>query len=284
VTGSRTALFGLLGSPVDHSLSPAMMTAAFEARAMDAVYLAFDVGPAALATAVTGLRALGARGANVTTPHKETIVPLLDELAPSARAAGAVNTIVCEAGRWIGHNTDGVGFVEALREAHVDPRGGHAVLLGAGGAARAVAAGLAEAGVSSITVAARSATRAADLLASLRALHPAPTFRATGIDDATTFDGHTTLVVHCTPAGMTGGPDGEALAAALPLATLARTATVVDLVYQPRETPLLRTAASHGLRALSGLPMLLHQGAAAFALWTGHAAPVEVMRRALGVL
>jgi shikimate dehydrogenase len=281
VTSATSALYGLLGSPVEHSLSPAMMTAAFGARAMDAVYLAFEVRPDALGAAVAGLRVLGARGLNVTLPHKETVVPLLDELASSARTVGAVNTIVVERGRLIGHNTDASGFVEALREAEADPLGGHAVLLGAGGAARAVAAGLARAGAASITIAGRAEARAQEIVTSLRARSPGPVFRATSLESDALCDARTTLLVNCTPAGMDGGPDGDALAASLPLDELPASATVVDLVYRPLETPLLARAEARGVATLGGLTMLLHQGAAAFHLWTGRVAPLDAMRRAL---
>lgn len=281
MTTATTALYGLLGSPVEHSLSPAMMTAAFDARAIDAAYLAFDVRPDGLAAAVAGLRTLGARGVNVTLPHKEAVVPLVDELASSARAVGAVNTIVNERGRLVGHNTDASGFVEALREAGADPRDGHAVLLGAGGSARAVAAGLARAGASSITIAGRAVARAQQIAEALAAQHPGPRLRAASLEAAGLCEPQTSLVVNCTPAGMQGGPDGDALAAGVPLHALARDAVVVDLVYRPSETPLLRRAAGQGLRTVGGLTMLLHQGAAAFQLWTGRAAPLEAMRRAL---
>ena len=281
MTTATTALYGLLGSPVEHSLSPAMMTAAFGARAIDAAYLAFDVRPDGLAAAVAGLRTLGARGVNVTSPHKEAVVPLLDELASSARSVGAVNTIVNERGRLVGHNTDASGFVEALREAGADPLDGHAVLLGAGGSARAVAAGLARAGASSITIAGRAVARAQQIADALSAQQPGPRFRAASLEAAGLCEPQTSLVVNCTPAGMEGGPDGDALAAGVPLDALPRSAVVVDLVYRPAETPLLRRAAGQGLRTLGGLTMLLHQGAAAFHLWTGRAAPLEAMRRAL---
>ncbi len=281
MTSATTALYGLLGSPVEHSLSPAMMTAAFGARAMDAVYLAFEVRPDGLSGALAGLRALGARGLNITLPHKEAVVPLLDDLASSARTVGAVNTIVCDRGRLVGHNTDASGFVEALREAEADPLGAHAVLLGAGGAARAVAAGLARAGAATITIAGRAAARAEEIAGSLRERQGGPSFRATTLEDARLCGPDTTLLVNCTPAGMDGGPDGGALAASLPLDALSTGAFVVDLVYQPLETPLLARAQARGLRTLGGLTMLLHQGAAAFHLWTGRVAPLDAMRRAL---
>jgi shikimate dehydrogenase len=281
VTTATTRLYGLLGSPVEHSLSPAMMTAAFGARAMDAEYLAFDVRPDALRVALDGLRALGVRGLNVTIPHKGAIVPMLDDLASSARTVGAVNTIVCDRGRLVGHNTDASGFVLALREAEADPLGAHAVLLGAGGAARAVAAGLARAGAASITIAGRAAARAEEIVVALREAHPEPTFRAVSLGSDALCAPETTLLVNCTPGGMDGGPDGAALAASLSLEALGPKAVVIDLVYRPLETPLIEAAQARRLATLSGLTMLLHQGAAAFELWTGRSAPVDAMRRAL---
>lgn len=278
---TATTLFGLLGSPVEHSLSPAMMTAAFEAHAIDAAYLAFEVLPDALPAAVSGLRALGARGVNVTNPHKEAVVPLLDALSSAARAIGAVNTIVFDRGRLVGHNTDASGFVEALCEAGADPRRGRAVLLGAGGAARAVAAGLARAGAAAITVAGRARARAEQVVTSLRHAHPGVAWHAASLGEADFVDEQTTLLANCTPAGLDGGPEGDALAAAVPLSLLPASAVVVDLVYRPVETPLLRAAAGRGLAAVGGRAMLVHQGAAAFQLWTGRSAPLAAMRRAV---
>jgi len=281
MTTATTALYALIGSPVEHSLSPAMMTAAFDACAIDAAYLPFDVRPNALATAIAGLRALGARGFNVTVPHKEAVLPLLDELATSARAVGAANTVVIERGRLTGHNTDASGFVEALREAESDPMGAQAVLLGAGGAARAVAAGLARAGASSITIAGRAESRAEQAVSALGEVHAAPAWRATSLASSGLCAADTTLLVNCTPAGMQGGPDGASLVAGLALDALPVGAVVVDLVYGRRDTPLLAAARARGLRAIDGLTMLLHQGAAAFELWTGRAPPLDVMRRSL---
>ena len=248
-----------------------MMTAAFGARAIDAEYLAFDVRP----------DALGARGFNVTVPHKETILPLLDELSTSARAVGAANTVVIDHGRLTGHNTDASGFVEALREAEADPMGGRAVLLGAGGSARAVAAGLARAGASAITIAGRAEARAEQAVSALREVHAAPAWCATSLASGDLCGRETTLLVNCTPAGMQGGPDGGALVAGLSLEALPTSAVVVDLVYGPTATPLLAAAEARGLRAIDGLTMLLHQGAAAFHVWTGRLPPLEAMRRSL---
>lgn len=281
MTTPATALYGLVGCPVEHSLSPVMMTAAFDARAIDATYLAFDVRPDALAAAIAGLRAIGARGFNVTSPHKQTVLPLVDELATSARAVGAVNTVVSERGRLVGHNTDASGFVEALREAGTDARGARAVLLGAGGAARAVAAGLARAGASSIMVAGRAQTRAEAMVAEIARVHPATTWRTASLPGPIPCGPDTDLLVNCTPAGMQGGPEGAALVAGLTLGTLPATAIVVDLVYGPGQTPLVEAARARGLHAIDGLTMLLHQGAAAFHLWTARVPPLDAMRRAI---
>jgi shikimate dehydrogenase len=281
ITG-RTAVYGILGWPVDHSASPAMHNAAFAHLGIDAVYVPFPVAPQGLASAVAGLRALGVRGVNVTVPHKEAILPLLDDVDADARALGAVNTVVRDGARLVGTNTDGPGLVRSLEEAGVDVKGRRVTVLGAGGAARAAVVGLARAGASRIVVAARRPDQADALRRAVQ-----PTVCDTPID-ACAMDGDlaagfaaTDLLVQATSATLGDTPTAQSFTSALPLDALPAKAAVVDLVYKPLETTLLHAARARGLQGVDGLGMLLHQGALGFERWTGHPAPVDVMRRAL---
>jgi shikimate dehydrogenase len=282
---------GLIGHPVAHSRSPAMQQAAFAALGIAARYELWDTPPDALAARVASLRAPDMLGANVTIPHKLAVLPLLDHLAPEVeRVTGAVNTIVREeiAGsvRLIGHNTDVAGLRETLREADVAPAGRRVVVLGAGGAAQAVAGLVALEGAAALTVAARRPTAAIQMLADVTARQGREPPGAGALDLADTGSlaaalSQCDLLINATSVGM-----GDPAACPLDPALLGRVpgdAFVLDVVYAPPETALLRAARSAGLAAANGLPLLLHQGAAAFTLWTGRAAPLAVMRQALGM-
>jgi shikimate dehydrogenase len=265
----------LVGWPVAHSLSPPMQDAAFAACGLPWRYELWPTPPDALATTITGLRRVGVAGANVTVPHKTAVLPLLDDLSAAARRLGAVNTIVHDGERLVGHNTDVTGFWAALEEAGGLNPGSRAVVLGAGGAARAVYWALHEHAVPT-TVLARNVGAAAALL----------TLTDRGDGQAGTLDSITlrlalegaTLLVNTTSAGMWPQADESPLP---PGMTLPSSLLVYDLVYRPRRTRLLAQAAAAGCRTLDGLGMLLHQGAAAFTLWTGEPAPLTVMRAAL---
>lgn len=275
MTTAKSRWLGVLGWPVEHSRSPQIHTAALEATGIDAVYLPLAVPPAALASAITGLRALGALGANVTLPHKERVMEHLDAIEPAALAIGAVNTIVREGDRLIGANTDGDGLARALHEGGVELDGARVLLIGGGGAARASVRGLLDAGARAITVAARrieQAEQLADGEPSLSALALADT-RA--LEDAARG---ADLFVQASSATL--GDRDPAFAASLPFDALPDHATVIDLVYAPLETSVLRAAAARGLRTVDGLGMLVWQAALAFERWHGVAAPIEVMRRA----
>jgi shikimate dehydrogenase len=278
-----SATYGILGWPVEHSRSPAMQNAAFKARGLDANYVRFPVHPDDVAEAIRGLRALGIRGANVTVPHKEAVIDLLDEVTAEARAIGAVNTIVRDGERLIGHNTDAQGLTRSLEEAGVTVVGANVTVLGAGGAARAAVAGLARRGAARICVAARRLEQAGQLVEALSelcspcALVPCDLSPVT-LDEAFA-DTH--LLVQSTSATLGDSPAAAAFLEQLPMERLLSSASVVDLVYKPRETAVLVRAKQLGLRTVDGLGMLLHQGALAFELWTHLAAPVPVMRAAL---
>lgn len=281
----------LLAHPAGHSLSPHMHGAAFAATGIAGSYTAEDVPPAALAAAVGRLRAEPFLGANVTVPHKEAVVPLLDELTPAARAVGAVNTIVRSGARLVGHNTDGAGFLLGLEELAPPGEGyatsgswladAHCLVLGAGGAARAVAHALATAGAA-VHVLNRDPARAERLVADLG---PAVTGGTLATVEPAAVDrllSRAALLVNTTSVGMQGGPDphGLPLLGAAQLRLLPATARVVDLVYRPAVTPLLAAAAELGLAQQNGLAMLVWQGALAFQAWTQVQAPVAAMRAA----
>jgi len=274
-----THLVGLIGYPVGHSRSPAMQQAAFDALGIPARYVLWETPPDTLVERIASLRAPEMLGANVTIPHKTAVVPLLDALAPSAlQAGGAVNTIVRDAdGRLTGHNTDVTGVLRVLDAHGAGDAGQSALVLGAGGAARAAWAATHERGMS-LRVAARSPLAARDALSAL-GLSSAETIVLDAPDDLAKALAAISILINATPVGM-GEPLASPLSAEL-VAHLPPSALVFDMVYAPPETALLRVALAHGLRVATGLEMLLEQGAAAFELWTGQSAPMDVMRAAL---
>ena len=285
--GGSTALVGVLGDPVRHSLSPAMHNAALAALGLDWVYLALPVAAADLATVVAALEALDCRGLNVTIPHKQAVAALAAELSPLAQRLGAVNTLVRRpGGGWLGTNTDVEGFLGPLREG--DWPGQRAVVLGCGGSALAVLAGLEQLGFSSIAVAGRNATALAALQAGCRDWLPAlePLAWTTANDERLLQAlAQADLVVNCTPVGMASTRDPTAAnrspLAAAALDRLRPGSGVYDLIYTPRPTTLLQGAAERGCRTWDGLEMLVQQGAAALRLWSGRdTVPVDAMRQA----
>jgi shikimate dehydrogenase len=295
ISGS-TALAGVLGDPVRHSLSPAMHNAALAELGLDWAYLALPVAPADLATVVRALEALDCRGLSVTLPHKHAVAALAAELTPLARRIGAVNTLVRRPeGGWLGTNTDMEGFLAPLREEGAGAEGWQgrtALVLGCGGSARAVVAGLVELGLERIQVAGRREAALAAFLESCREWAPELEAVAWGEDGVAgvlgtaleTAVAASDLVVNTTPVGMARGGDPGASDAcpltAAELERLATGATVYDLIYVPRPTALLRQAAARGCRTVDGLEMLVQQGAASLRLWSDLAeVPVAAMRR-----
>ncbi len=286
----HTALVGVLGDPVRHSLSPAMHNAALRELGLNWVYLALPAPAARLEAVVRGLEAIGCRGLNVTLPHKQAVAALAGELSPLARRLGAVNTLVPRpAGGWLGTNTDVEGFLAPLRQGQQDWRGQRALVLGTGGSARAVVAGLVELGLGAIQLAGRRAAGRGALLADCRSWAPQLQDLAWGEP----ADPHgleaalaaADLVVNTTPVGMASATDpaaaGRSPLTSAELEALRPGATVYDLIYTPRPTALLRAAAARGCRSHDGLEMLVQQGAAALRLWSGEAAiPVAAMRAA----
>ena len=271
---------GLIGGTIARSLSPAMHDAAFAYYGLPERYTLWSVAESELRACVRMLRETGMRGANVTIPYKADVLPLLDDLGrdPDVRALQAVNTIVRrDDGSLLGLNTDVAGFLRALATGGFEPQDADAVLLGAGGAARAVGWGLLHAGVRSLTVVNRSVQRAEEFLANLRAqahTRPSPRFAAMAPGDplAPSVIAAATLLVNATPVGSDG------VASPLPCSWLHAGLFVSDLLYRP--SPLLRAAAECGARTQDGLEMLVQQGALAFEAWTGLPAPIMEMRQA----
>lgn len=269
---ATTHVAAVIGNPIRHSLSPAMHNAAFRALDLDWVFVAFPVEEGEVVRALDGVRALGVVGLSVTMPHKEAVAAAVDRLTPAAEALGAVNAVLRRPdGTLVGDNTDGPGFVASLSDDGFDPGARRCVVLGAGGAARAVVRALGQAGAAEIVVVNRTPERAA------RAAALAPGIARVGVAAEA---GEADLVVNATPVGMGDG-------GALPIdpGHLGGGQLVVDLVYHPAVTPLVEAARSRGAVAVNGLGMLIHQAALAFRSWTGEDPPLEVMSAAaLGTL
>lgn len=278
---ARTKLIGLLGYPVEHSFSPAIQNAAFQELGLNFVYLAFPVKPGDLPGVLKGFRDAGIAGLNVTVPHKEAVLPYLDQISPGAACAGAVNTIVFDNGRLLGYNTDGAGFLKSLEiEKGLKPENKTFLLLGAGGASRAVAAALALRGAGRIFVANRSYSRAVELAESINSIKedivkPVPLAG----EDIIPFARESDVIINTTSLGMYPNIDVSPIAD--PSSLLRPSQLVCDLIYNPSRTLLLAQAEKAGCSTLSGEGMLLYQGCEAFRLWTGKEPPVELMRETL---
>jgi len=269
---SKTQLVGLFGHPVSHSQSPMMHNAAFAEMGLGFAYVAFDVDPADLVEAVRGIRALGLKGINVTIPHKVAIMPMLDEIDPLAKRIGAVNTVVINDGRLIGYNTDGMGYVRSLvEETGIVLDQQIVTMVGAGGAARAVAFTLAEKGVKEIRIINRSRERAQILAEHVGTIVPTKIVEQGDGMDAIA---DSSLLINTTSIGML--PNVQEMP--VPPEWLHNKLTVSDLIYNPLETRLLGEARAIGATVHSGVGMFVNQGALAFELWTGQQAPTEAMR------
>lgn len=262
-----TRVAGVIGDPVDHSLSPTIHNAAFAVCDLDWVYVALPVAEGRGADAVDAMRTLGLAGLSVTMPHKADVLGAVDRVTDVCVALGAANCLAWSGGELVAHNTDGDGCVDSLVSAGIEIAGSHIAVLGAGGAARAVVWALAEAGASRISVVNRTSSRA-------EALVPlAPTVVTVAVPEVV---GDADIIVNATSVGMGSAPDDPD---ALPLSVelLGPGQTVLDLVYTPVTTALLTAAATAGATAVDGIGMLTHQAARAFTLWTGVPAPIEIM-------
>lgn len=273
---AKLKLFALIGDPVGQSLSPAMHNAAFRALGLNCAYITLRVPKPTLANAIAGVRALGIAGLNVTIPHKISIISLLDELDESANLVGAVNTVKNNRGKLIGFNTDGEGALRALEEKIDSVKGKEVVLLGAGGAARAIAFSLARAGAR-LTIANRTVPRA-QALASAVEQKLSTNVKVASLNRAelTKALKNVDVLINATSVGMHPKIDKTLVRANM----MRRGLVVYDIVYKPLRTKLLREARRAGGKTIDGLGMLVHQGALAFEIWTGKRAPIKIMKAA----
>lgn len=267
----------LIGWPLGHSASAMMHNDAYKVMGLDSVYVPLPAEPGHISEVVDSMEALGFMGTNVTIPHKVAVIDLLDELDSSASACGAVNTVLFKNGRRIGYNTDGLGFVRGMKDqGHVDPKGKKCLIVGAGGGARGVSTALAAAGITKFYIANRTFSREQHLVNDLNKLYP-------NIAHGIPLDNHAIaevlddvdIIVHATPLGMWPNVD----AVAFDTNMLQPRHVVCDIVYNPRQTRLLREAAARGCRTLDGMWMLVYQGAEAVRIWTGKNPPVDVMAK-----
>jgi shikimate dehydrogenase len=283
ITG-KTKLLGVIGYPIEHSLSPIMHNAALAARPQESpqqefVYLPFAIKPEDLATAIAGFQAIGLRGFNITIPHKLAILPFLSEVTALARTVGAVNTVWATPQGWAGTNTDVQGFLAPLRALQRDWSQANVVILGHGGAARAVVVAAAELGCARVHAVGRNLDRLNQFLQSWLELLPGLNLQINLWEDLAQILPSTDLVVNTTPLGMVPAVDQTPIDAA-GIKLLPEGAIVYDLIYTPNPTLLLGFAKQRGLLAIDGLEMLVQQGAAAFEIWLKQPAPIEVMRQA----
>jgi shikimate dehydrogenase len=274
ITG-KTKLCGVMGDPVEHSVSPAMHNAAFRALGLHYTYVPFRVRKGDLPAALQGMRALNIRGLNITIPHKVAVLPLLDEVDPLAKQIGAVNVLVNDSGSLTGYNTDAEGFLHVLSGHGIEPRGKNIAVLGAGGAARAICFALASRG-SSLTILNRTAARAQACAEDISRTFSAP-LKVLDLNRENLVYAlqQASVLVNATSIGMLPAGDTTPVEPEL----LGPHLTVIDIVYNPHKSKLLREAEQAGARTINGLEMLIWQGALAFERWTGRQPPLNVMRK-----
>jgi shikimate dehydrogenase len=277
VTPGETRLCGIIGDPIEHIMSPVMHNAAFEKMKIDYFYVLFRVKREQLAKAIEDMRALNIRGLNVTIPHKVAIIPFLDKLDPLAEKIGAVNTVVNDEGILTGYNTDATGFLQALLERGIEPKGKNIVILGAGGASRAISFILAERGSNLVILNRLLELDWAEELASKLSKIFTKEVEALELNEANLAEvlEKADILINATRVGMTPNID-ETL---VPFNLLKPSLVVFDIVYNPIKTRLLREAEQAGAETISGIDMLVYQGALAFEKWTGLKAPIELMRK-----
>ena len=268
-----TEIYGLIGDPVEHSFSPPMINAAFSSEKLDARYLSFRVKAGDVSEAIAGIRALNFAGVNVTVPHKSTVIPYLDEVTPLAKKIGAVNTISNVRGHLKGTNTDFSGFIRSLKTLNFSPKNKVIALLGAGGSARALLVGLADAGAFRVIVYNRTSERSKKLVAEFSQYFPQTKLESVSLQ--TIHETPLDLLVNTTTVGMFSSEVPVDLKQCKKISLLA------DIIYNPIQTTLLKQAEEMGIAAVNGIGMLLYQGCEAFTFWTGKQAPEEVMRNRL---
>ncbi len=277
ITG-KTRVLGIIGWPVTHSLSPVMHNAAFKYLGLDFCYIPFSVKERSFDSAIKGIPALNIAGLNITVPYKERVLSCLSEISKEAKIIGAVNTIKVEEDRLIGHNTDGIGFISSLAEAGHPVKNHSLLIIGAGGAAKAVVFQSAAEGAREIIIANRTIDKAIDLKRQTKTHFPLIEINAIGIRDLElkTASSRADIVVNATSLGLRMEDPSP-----LPNGFLHEGQFICDLIYNPPETALIRDARESGCQYMNGIGMLLHQGGASFKIWTEVEPPLEVMRQAL---
>lgn len=272
---SKTRVFAVIGSPIEHSISPEIHNSSFSELKLNCIYVAYRVERLYLREAIEGFKALGYSGVNVTIPHKIEVIRYLEEISPEARKIGAVNTIVFKNNRATGYNTDATGALLALREARIKVRNSKVIILGYGGAARAIAITLAMRGnIESIAIAGRNVKKAGALAEDIKKLGlPAQSYSITGVENAIK---DSNILINSTPVGMSPKTEETLITREKLHSELA----VMDIVYTPLETRLLKEAKKAGCRTVDGLGMLIQQAAEAERLWLGVEPDISVMRNA----
>jgi len=275
--GTDTRVYALIGDPIKHSLSPLMQNLAFRLLGLDCIYLAFRVKPEELGWAIKGIRALGVSGFNVTVPHKVAVIPFLDEVDHSASDVGAVNTVTNRGGRLVGHNTDGSGTLAALSDEGVDLKDKKIVILGAGGAARAIAFATAHA-AGSLVIMNRTTSKAEELSSDLKQRYR-KLIEARKLSNETLSEElvDAEVLINATSVGMSPRKEESLVNRHM----IRPKTTVFDIVYNPLETKLINEAKAAGAKTIGGAKMLVYQGALSFEIWTGIKAPVDEMLRAV---
>lgn len=277
-------LFGIFGHPLSHTLSPAMQEAAFRRIGIDANYVVLELAPGSFKNLMKRKSDLVLSGFNVTVPYKETVIPYLDRISPEAEAIGAVNTVYRRGKRWFGANTDMEGFLMAIvKDRGFRLAGKKAVILGAGGAARAVVYGLAKEKIREVWLTDCFPGKAGKIVRDMKKIFPCVRFYTApaGTGEVRHAIKEADLVINATPLGLKKKDPPVIPYSWIPESTTGRPKFFVDLIYNPAVTPFLRAAKKKGHKTLNGLGMLLYQGARAFEYWTGRKAPVQIMRQAL---
>lgn len=275
-----TQVFGIIGHPVEHSLSPPMQNAALAELGLNAVYVPFPVNPNEMVSAIAGLWTLGVQGFNVTIPHKQAVIPQLQTVTEMGQAVGAVNTVWRTTEGWAGTNTDVTGFVAPLKDLEQDWTQSRVVIIGNGGAARAVVAGCMTLGCNAIWIVGRSSEKLQTFVDSWQDSPLKPVLQTCLSSELDALLSETALLVNTTPLGMHPHVETTPVTAAQ-LGTLPSDAIAYDLIYTPNPTQFLQLAAQYGLKTFDGVEMLVQQGAAALEIWTQQAPPVATMRQAL---
>lgn len=275
-----TSLIGLLGSPIRHSRSPHMQNSAFKKLGLDYVYLAFNIEDGDIKKGIDAMKTLKVKGFNVTMPHKQKVVELLDEVTQDSRIMGSVNTVLNDNGKLIGYNTDGKAFVKAIEAYNIEYKDKKVVMVGAGGAARAIAIQLAFDGVGEIVIMNRNFNKAQEIIETINSNIPNYKARVVELDELCLkrelID--SSILINCTSLGMGASLDQSIISNS---ETLHKNLFVADIIYDPLKTKLLTQAEEVGCKIMNGIDMMTYQGALAFKIWTGEDMPIEYIKEVL---